>query len=284
MRPNTEELRRMYCEDRMTTRQIGTRLGVTKTTVRRWLVADEIALRPAGRGMAHRGVAAPSADELRAMVHEQHLSYADIGARYDVAPHTVMTWVRRYEITPPTLWETRRRGRVVEIPESGELARRYADGESLEHIAGTCGVSSVPIAKRLRDAGVTIRANGWKQGRRWVCTDGHVVRSSFEQRVDEWLHAHGLAHEIEPRLPWNRQQRADFLVGETYIEVWGVVNRAEYRERKEQKRRQYRDHELKLVELAPDDFAARSQHRYARKLAHALLGEGQRVARRRIAA
>lgn len=270
-RPTAEELRELYLVQRKTTREIGTRYGVRHTSVRRWLKHHGIETRPAGRGLANRGTAAPAAEELHRLVHVEHLSYRDIGDRYGVDHTAVPVWLDQYGIAKPGVWDTRRRGAVVALPSAVDLRRRYEAGESLRTLIRGTGVSESTLADVMRSAGIEIRDNGWNGGRRFACTDGHPARSVYEQRVDDWLAAHGYAHEIEPRLPFDRRCRADFLVGSLYIEVWGVTNLPSYTARRQRKTRLYAQHGLPLIGLPVHAFGRGT---WARRLADGLTAAG----------
>lgn len=82
------------------------------------------------------------------------------------------------------------------------------------------------------------------------CADGHRVRSKPERAIDDWLHANGVLHELEPRL---KGMRPDWRVGNVYIEMWGLKGQQGYEVRREQKLALYRKRRLKLVELFPED-------------------------------
>ncbi|QKW15380.1 hypothetical protein [Verrucosispora sp. NA02020] len=247
--PGASELRRLYIDQDLTTRQIAAQYGVQRITVGRWLKAHGIELRAPGQGLAYRGIEAPSRDELYRFVYVEHLGYRKIAERYGVTYSAVGHWLAAHGIAKPTVWQTRRRGQHVHLPGPDELERRYAEGESTSSIAAEFGVSSGTIGQRCREYGIKLRRNGWQGGRRWECADGHLARSVYEQRVDDWLTEHGYAHEVEPRLPGDRRYAADFLVAGIYVEVWGVEGSATYDARRERKTRLYRENGLPLIEL-----------------------------------
>ena len=84
------------------------------------------------------------------------------------------------------------------------------------------------------------------------CLDGHKARSKEERLVDDWLHAHGVLHEREPKL---KGMRPDWRVGgDVYIEYWGLAGQQGYEERRAQKLAMYKRRRLKLVELFPEDL------------------------------
>lgn len=67
------------------------------------------------------------------------------------------------------------------------------------------------------------------RGIRCLADDGHECNSLAEQRIDNWLHANNIPHEKEPYYPMhlhlnpNGKRRADWKVGETYIEYFGLA-------------------------------------------------------------
>lgn len=247
--PGAPELRTLYVDLRLTTRQIAARYGVQHISVRRWLHGHGIPTRAASRGLANRGIKPPTRDELHRLVHVEHLGYRRIAERYGVDSSAVPHWLAAHGIDKPTVWQTRRRGVVVTLPDAGELRRRYAAGESTSSIAAEFGVSATKIAALCRECGIELRPDGWQGGRRWECADGHLARSLYEQRVDDWLTEHGYAHEVEPRLPSDRRYAADFMVSGIYIEVWGVEGSSTYTARRERKTALYHAQGLPLIEL-----------------------------------
>lgn len=134
-----------------------------------------------------------------------------------------------------------------------KLASSYnSDLMTLTELAKRYHTSPKTISMKLHEVGVKCRPRGY--GKNAVCQDGHVVRSSFEQIVDDWLSEHGIVHEIEPHLPWNRRRCADFLVEDCYIEVWGVVGNSLYDARKREKIADYAVHNCNLIELYPNQI------------------------------
>lgn len=114
-------------------------------------------------------------------------------------------------------------------------------------VYGTPGEPWVPPADEGEDAP---RADGRTRPAKLRCADGHRVRSKPEKAVDDWLHAQGILHELEPRL---KGMRPDWRVGNVYIEMWGLKGQQGYEERREEKLALYRKRKLRLVELFPED-------------------------------
>lgn len=250
-KPSRDRLREMYVDQKMTLREIGEVVGVRHITVRRWLKAYGIPSRPSGtpNSLKARGIIPPTTDELFAMVHVEHLSYEQIAAKYGVDFTAVPHWLDKHGIKRPNLWDTRRKGKHPFIPDGSELKRMYEKGQSVRSIGSTFGVSEGTIRRRLVDAGVKIRRDGWEGGKRYTCRDGHLARSLYEQRVDDWLSENGIPHTLEPTYPWDRRYMADFLVGDTYIEVWGVTENAAYNDRKQKKIRECEAAGIDLIQI-----------------------------------
>lgn len=72
------------------------------------------------------------------------------------------------------------------------------------------------------------------RGIRCLARDGHECNSLDEQRIDDWLTAAGLPHEKEPNYPIHDtlnpdgKRRADWRVGEVFIEYFGLAGGASY--------------------------------------------------------
>jgi hypothetical protein len=257
LRPTDPELRQLYEVDGLTAQAIADRCQVEKITALRWLKAAGIERRPTGIGLAHRGITAPTADELRAMVHDQHLSYREIAEHYGVDFTAVPYWLKKHGIPKPTVWGTRRRGQVVVMPTREELRRRREAGEPIRSIALDVGVAHGTIGALCRKYGITVDDPGWDETRRHACLDGHAVRSTYEQKVDDWLHEHGLAHEYEPQYPFDRRYKADFLVGRAYVEVWGVTRVEAYEARRRLKIERCKAEGLHLIQVSHERFDGR---------------------------
>lgn len=268
-RPPEFALRFLYEDEQLPTRAIAAFYGVSHMGVKRWLRHYGIVARPPHRGIETTGLPKPTADDLRHMIDVEHLSYEAIGARYGVGRTAIPNWLDKHGIARPEPWVTRRKGAAANPPTEAELRERYErDGQPSRRIADEYGVSATMIAALCRSYGILRRRSGFNYGRRYSCRDGHEVRSVYEQRIDNWLFEHEIPHEYEPPLPFDRRCRADFRIGDAYIEIWGVSNRnARYKASRARKTALYHEHGIHLVELAPEAFAMRASGRWERKLA-----------------
>ncbi len=95
--------------------------------------------------------------------------------------------------------------------------------------------------------------------KKFVCEDGHDVRSLSEQAIDNWLFRHGYPHAYEPVVPIPEQIIPDFMVKDSagntvYIEFWGMIDDPNYKIRMTRKCQVYADRNLPLIELKPSDL------------------------------
>lgn len=134
-----------------------------------------------------------------------------------------------------------------------EIAEAYQDNASLERLAGAYNTNGNTLARRLRQMGVEIRPKDFGRFRR--ANDGHMVQSDWERVVDDWLFEHGLEHEPQPLCPWPPQGKtrwlADFRVGDTFIEVWGMEGNTQYDARRLDKVARYKAAGARLIEIFP---------------------------------
>lgn len=93
------------------------------------------------------------------------------------------------------------------------------------------------------------------RGIQTVAKDGHVCLSLGEKTIDEYLYSHGIFHEKEPRYP-EGNFRADFKVGETFIEYFGLTGNPEYDARAKEKIRLCIKHNITLIAIYPNDLVS----------------------------
>ena len=269
MKPTKETLENLYVTERLATRAIAALYSVKHISVRRWLISYGIPARPTGRGLAHRGMVAPTKDELHRMVHIEHRPYREIAALYGVDFTAIPHWMKKHGVPTLTRAESRRKG--VILPDGATLESQYTSGLSLATIADIHGIGQGIIKRLCRQYGITLRLDGWNGGQRMACNDGHLVRSSYELRVDNWLSEHQIAHFYEPVLPFDRRFHADFLANGWYLEIWGVKNSARYTARKERKLRMYHAQHAALIEIPLWEFDTAHEGLWIRRLESCLI-------------
>ncbi|PVG82141.1 hypothetical protein DDE18_15815 [Nocardioides gansuensis] len=83
-------------------------------------------------------------------------------------------------------------------------------------------------------AGVLGEGTRQARGTTVTASDGHRCRSLFERHIDDFLHHHGIPHEIEPYYPVHSELnatglRADWRLGDgTLVEALGLSGRPDY--------------------------------------------------------
>ncbi len=92
------------------------------------------------------------------------------------------------------------------------------------------------------------------RGIQTIAQDGHVCLSLGEKTIDDWLSSHGIPHEKEPRYPVGNH-RADWRVGDAFIEYFGLVGNPDYDEKTREKVRICRNQSIVLVAVYPKDLA-----------------------------
>lgn len=269
--PPIDKLKALYLDQQLSTRAIAAIYGVSKHPVEHWLHDYGIPTRPSGRGLEHQGVAPPSKEELYRLVHIEHKSYKQIAARYGVDYTAIPHWLTKHDIPRPNGWDTRRKGNIPQLPDEPTLRHLYLEQEmSTSRIGSLYEVCGETIASLCRSYGISVRNSGFNGGQRFECLDGHLVRSVYEQRVDDWLYQHGISHVYEPVLPFDRRSRADFLANGWYIEVWGVVGSARYKARRARKHRLYIEHNIPIIEIPAHAFDAKRNRMWERRLKQCL--------------
>jgi len=157
--PPTDELRRLYVDERLSLEELGVRYSVSAGTVKQWLHQAKIGRRwPAWQTTAQ-------AEHLRALYVDQQLSTTEIAARERVTPS--MVWYALvYHQIPRRPASRRRKAR----PPVAELRRLYlAERRSIRQLAARYDVSYATVRGWLDEAGIPLRPKGgywrWHSGR-----------------------------------------------------------------------------------------------------------------------
>jgi hypothetical protein len=100
-------------------------------------------------------------------------------------------------------------------------------------------------------------AQRMSRGIRSLASDGHVCLSLGERTIDDFLSVRGIPHEKEPKYP-DGQHRADFLVGDIFIEYLGLAGDPDYDAKTILKERMCRKSGRTLLLVFPRDLASAS--------------------------
>jgi hypothetical protein len=114
----------------------------------------------------------------------------------------------------------------------------------------------------LRAAGLV--GDAWRTTRGFLCTaaDGHPCRSLGEKSIDDWLHRHGITHEIEPKWPRhdeynpNGRLRGDWSLPDGTIVEYAGLNHDAYLAKIEKKRLLAKATGTQLLVVLPEDLTS----------------------------
>jgi len=115
--------------------------------------------------------------------------------------------------------------------------------------------------KTLVSSGL-LEGNVRQTGRGTMClaNDGCECNSIAEKNVDDWLYEHRIKHTKEPKYPKDEDLnpnglfRGDWLVGETFIEFFGLVGSSDYDNKILLKKEILIKNKKELIEIYPGDL------------------------------
>ena len=97
------------------------------------------------------------------------------------------------------------------------------------------------------------------RGYKCIANDGCECLSLDEKLIDDWMSKNGIRHYKEPKYPQHPEyndsglKRADWMVGETFVEYFGLAGNTSYDKRTLEKMKLCRDLGLDLVPIYPED-------------------------------
>ena len=128
----------------------------------------------------------------------------------------------------------------------------------IHHVKNTLNISWF---KAMYDAGClpdgTVPSG---RGIKCIAIDGHECGSLDEKTIDDLLSSKGITHKKEPYYPShrllnpNRSKRADWKVGNTYIEYFGLAGTPAYDQRTLEKLQLAAENGMDLISLFPSDL------------------------------
>ena len=138
-----------------------------------------------------------------------------------------------------------------------EAFRAYARMGGIEHVKEEFGSWFEALAKT---GALPNGVQPTTRGVRCLASDGHVCHSLDEQYVDNFLSARGIFHEREPyyaphpELNPHGRRRADWRVGDSFIEYFGLIGDEEYEKRMAEKILLAKHSGVNLIALYPSDL------------------------------
>ena len=143
-----------------------------------------------------------------------------------------------------------------------QVLTSYARMGGIEHVKKKFGSWFEALAKTgALPEGTLVTARGIK----CLANDGHVCHSLDERRIDNWLSANGIMHTKEPVYPphpvLNAKglRRGDWLVGDHYIEYFGLIGDETYDKKVEEKFLLCKALGLRIIAIYPRDMSILDQ-------------------------
>lgn len=105
-----------------------------------------------------------------------------------------------------------------------------------------------------------IEAAGYKPNpvmfaRKYFAKDGHKCDSFAEKIIDDWFYERKIVHKRSVPYPNNKELTADFVVGDRWIEFFGLAGVIKkYDELHGKKHAIAKKHKIKLVSIYPKDL------------------------------
>lgn len=102
-----------------------------------------------------------------------------------------------------------------------------------------------------------------------IAKDGHKCDSLAEKLVDDWLFKNGIEHKRSFPYPDNKGFTCDFVIGNKWVEFFGLAGQfKKYDQLKKRKLRLARKHNLKVIEIYPEDVFPLNTNKLIRALSN----------------
>jgi len=156
--PSEEQLRKLYIDDRLSTVEIGKKLGVTSGTICHWLRDYEIKRRGFSEAQLPTNVNKPSKEQLMQWYADNRMSANDIGKKLGVTGRTIGLWLREYAVQRRNISEAKLPPGFVK-PSKEELQRRYVNERmSMAEISKKLNISSATVSRLFHEYHIPIRS------------------------------------------------------------------------------------------------------------------------------
>jgi transposase-like protein len=97
IKPTKEELNRLYHNEGKSTVEIGKKLGITDSTISRWMRKYNLPIRSASKSRLP-GFVKPTKEELNRLYYDEGKSTDKIGKNLGVSSSTIISWMKKYDI------------------------------------------------------------------------------------------------------------------------------------------------------------------------------------------
>lgn len=105
----------------------------------------------------------------------------------------------------------------------------------------------------LHRAGLVEKFKQTARGKQGVSEDGHLCLSMLEWKFCNLLHKSGVEHIKEPRYTTSNLTRADYKIGDLYVEIAGLLGDVNYEEKLKLKLSSARERKQRVLVLSPKD-------------------------------
>lgn len=161
-----ENLRKLYCEEELTTREIGSELGCEGTTVAHWIREYDI-----------KKEEVPWKDEetLRDLYWDEGLTQDEIAEKWGCGSTTIGSWMEKFGIERRSSsdWKA-----VDELRDGDRLRQLYHDEELTQgEIADLFGCEQATVSRWMRRHGIGPGRGGWEG-------QGRIERAFFYTTLD----------------------------------------------------------------------------------------------------
>ena len=171
----------------------------------------------------------------------------------EIKDRRVKTWKQRYLEGKIKRLDGEFNPRYIKLDEK-KIIQLYEKGLSAIEIGKILGVSNCVIYRRLRKNGIKIRDVLFGNKERIRTDDGHLVKSSPELIIDNFLFNNKIHHIYDGNIA-DTNHKFDFYIpgANLYIEYWGLERFEKYKNRTIIKLELYKKLGLNLLSIYPKE-------------------------------
>ncbi len=251
--PSEYELYDLYVNKKLRIIDIANKYCIAYNTARNILIKNNIPIRKPYIYRMQENCTIPTKEHLKELYVNKYLSMEKIGEKLKINPQTVARRLFKSGIKKRNCSEARLPKNFIP-PAKEELEKLYVfENRSSCEIAEKYNVSHRYIISLLRKYQIQVKGNIFTRGNHTIkCKDGHLVRSSQERLIDDWLFENGISHYYEKRIHTTRKT-ADFYIPDIdlYIEFLGLNGKDFYDERNKNKEDIYKKLSLNYTFVYP---------------------------------
>jgi transposase len=155
-KPTKEELKNLYTIQRKSTTEISKLLGVSSSSVGKWLDKYKIPIRGSSESQLSPEFKEPTKRELEDLYIVQKLGQLEIAKKFKTSPQLIKRFLEKYGIKIRNLSESMLPNGFIK-PKKEQLEREYVSKhKSLRQISNELGVAPATVKKWLVDYGIKV--------------------------------------------------------------------------------------------------------------------------------